>query len=96
MGFLRSCDLCPAALIQPRTMNLLKQLISDGEMPSTMRVLVLLIVGSIMIVWTVLSIKRGEFVPFPVEQTSLVIAALGAKAWQARSENPAQPQPPTT
>jgi hypothetical protein len=93
MGFLRS-----RGGLLLRIMNLLKQLISDGEMPSTMRVMGLLIVAPVMIVWAILCIKRGEFIPMPMELVSIIIAALGAKAWQARSENsgsPAQPQPST-
>lgn len=86
-----------AALLSKLNMNVIKQLISDGEMPSTMRVLVLLIVAPIMIVWAALCIKRGEFIAIPMEQASLIGAALAAKWGQVRIENPsATPAPVVT
>ena len=55
-------------------MNFLKQLIGDGEQPSTMRVIVLAIVIPVMIVWAWLCIQKGEFITPPWE----IIAALVA------------------
>lgn len=69
-------------------MNLLRQLISDGEMPSTMRVLVLIVVVPVMIVWTVLSIKTGQFIVPDAKIIGLLISALGAKSLQSFAERP--------
>lgn len=72
-------------------MNLLKQLISDGEMPSTMRVMTLAIVLPVMLVWTILCIRQNAFVAIPVELIGLLVAALGAKAAQSKFEQTPAP-----
>lgn len=78
-------------------MNYLKQLISDGEAPSVMRVLALLIVIPVMIVWTALSIKKGEFIIPDMKIVSLVIAAISGKTVQSFAEalTPATSTKPT-
>lgn len=71
--------------------NFLQQLISDGEQPSTYRVAMLLVIAPVMIVWMVLSIKRGEFLPIDWQLVSLLATAFGGKVLQSFSEN----KPPT-
>lgn len=67
-------------------MNYLKQLISDGEQPSTGRVLVLAIVIPIMIVWIVLCIRKGEFITIPWQMIAAVISAVLGKSAQSFAE----------
>ncbi len=76
-------------------MNFLKQLISDGEMPSTTRVLALVVVVPIMIVWTVLCIRQGQFIIPDTKIILLVATAVGGKTLQSFAENlKPQPSPP--
>lgn len=82
-------------------MKALQQLISDGEQPSTMRVLALIVVVPVMIVWTVLCIKQGQFIVPDAKIVTLIVSAFGGKALQSLFENlPAkpvsQPQPQQT
>lgn len=66
--------------------NFLQQLISDGEQPSTYRVAMLLVIAPVMIVWMVLSIKRGEFLALDWQIISLLATAFGGKVLQSFSE----------
>jgi len=51
------------------------------------RLLVAAIVLTHMVVWAVLSIKTGTFLPVPGENVGLVGLALGAKVWQKGKED---------
>jgi hypothetical protein len=68
-------------------MNASKQLISDGEQPSTMRVLALIVVVPVMVVWTVLCIKKGEFIIPDARIITLIVSVFGSKAIQSFAEN---------
>lgn len=66
----------------------------DTGAVSSMRVMTLAVVLSVMLVWTVISIRQNAFAPMPMEVMSLVIAALGAKAAQSKFEaTPPAPAP---
>lgn len=74
--------------------NILLQLIGDGEQPSTMRVMTLLVVVPVMVVWTVLCIKTGQLIVPDAKFITLISAALGSKALQSLAENlPQAPSP---
>ncbi len=70
-------------------------------MPSTGRVLSLAVVIPIMIVWTVLCIKKGDFIIPDQKIVALVISAIGGKTIQSFIEAvsikpaPAAPAVPT-
>lgn len=76
-------------------MNWLKQLTSDGELPSTGRVIALIIVVPIMIVWTLLSLRRGDFIVPDLKIISLLVAAISGKTLQSFAEaiTPSQTKP---
>jgi hypothetical protein len=67
-------------------MNFLKQLIGDGDQPSTMRVIVLAIVLPVMFVWAWLCIKKGEFIAPPWEIIATLVAAVLGKSAQSFAE----------
>jgi hypothetical protein len=67
-------------------MKLLQQLISDGEMPSTMRVLALAVVVPVMLVWSVLCIKQNTFIVPDWKIVAMVISAFGSKSLQSLFE----------
>lgn len=67
-------------------MTWLKQLISDGEQPSTGRVIVLTIVLPIMGVWMFLSIRKGEFVAIPWQTLAALLGAVLGKTGQSFAE----------
>lgn len=62
-------------------------MISDGEHASAMRVIALVIVVPIMVVWTVLCIKQGQFIIPDWRIVSLVVSAVGGKTLQSFAEN---------
>jgi hypothetical protein len=80
-------------------MKFLQQLISDGEMPSTMRVLALVVVVPVMVVWSVLCIKQNTFIIPDGKIVMLVVTAIGGKFLQSVQENssdePQNPEPKT-
>lgn len=67
-------------------MNRLLQLIGDGEQPSTMRVLVLVIVVPIMLVWAVLCLRQNTFIVPDWKVVSLIITGVAGKWLQSTSE----------
>lgn len=73
-------------------MNFLLQTVSgmDGS-PSTMRVLTALITLAVVGAWAYVSIVKKELQPLSAEQVSIVLGALGLKAYQRGKETP---QPP--
>jgi hypothetical protein len=68
-------------------MNSLKQLISDGEQPSTMRVMGLVVVVPFMVVWSVLCIKTGTLIIPDTKLVMLVASAFAGKSVQSLFEN---------
>lgn len=68
-------------------MNPIKELLSDGEQLSTMRVVLFLIIGPIMLVWAWTSIKAGKMLPMDWSQIAALGAAMGGKALQSFAEN---------
>ncbi len=77
-------------------MNYLKQLISDGELPSVGRVVALTIVIPIMIVWAILCIRAGEFIKLPWEMVATILGAIAGKTAQSFSENASTPSVDST
>jgi hypothetical protein len=89
-------------------MNPWKQLISDGEQPSLMRVIALIVVVCVvppmMVVWVILSLRQNAFVVPPAGFITLLSVVFGAKSFQSFAENftgihfslPPVPQPTTT
>lgn len=73
-------------------MSWLKQLLSDGEQPSTMRVLLLVIV----LVWAVLCIRQNTFVVPDMKVIGFLGTLLGAKTLQSFSENLSAPKTSNT
>ena len=77
-------------------MNWLKQLVSDGDQPSTMRVLLLIVV----LVWAILCLRQNTFVVPDVRVIGFLGTLFGAKVGQSFSENfsagKPQPQNPPT
>lgn len=65
-----------------------------GGDPSSMRFAVLILVGNIMLVWTIICLKKLELVPIDTTAAGLIGAALFAKAVQRGRENsPSNPNP---
>jgi hypothetical protein len=64
-------------------MNWLKQLVSDGEQPSTMRVLLLIVV----LVWAILCIRQNTFVVPDMKVIYFLGTMFGGKAAQSFAEN---------
>ncbi len=54
---------------------------------SSMRIMSLFVVVPVMVVWTVLSIKRGDFIVPDAKIITLVVSAMGCKSIQSFSEN---------
>lgn len=71
-------------------MNWLKQLVSDGEQPSTMRVMLLIV----MLVWAVLCIRQNTFVVPPMDAVKFLGTIFGAKVGQSFAENFRAPKAP--
>lgn len=57
----------------------------DGS-TSAMRVLTAFVTVAIVGAWAVISIQKGELQAMSVEQVSVVLGALGIKAWQRGKE----------
>lgn len=74
-------------------MNWFKQLVSDGEQPSTTRILLLIIV----LVWAVLSIRQNTIVIPDGRVIGFFGTLFGAKLGQSALENfsPPSPKPET-
>lgn len=63
--------------------DLLIQAFSDDkDNISSIRILTAFIVLDIMLVWTILCIKKGEFIPIGWDNSALIFSAMGAKVWQ--------------
>lgn len=79
-------------------MNWLTSLLSENGNVSTMRVLTILVVGTIMVNWTIITAKTGVLQNLTPDQMGLVLGALGIKAVQRKFEEPAaeppKPEPP--
>jgi hypothetical protein len=83
------------AIVFITMLKALQQMIADGDgLPSTMRVLVLIIVIPIMVVWSILSIKKGDFIIPDPKILYLVATAIGGKAVQSFAENLHPTNPP--
>ena len=68
-------------------MGMLHDAISDPSgQPSTMRLLVALVVIDVMVTWTVVTIKAGTWQPLDWGTVTLVLSVLGVKAWQRGRE----------
>ena len=67
-------------------MKFLQQLVSDGEMPSSLRVMALIVVVPVMIVWTVLCIKQGSFIVPDTKILVMLGTAFGGKTLQSFAE----------
>lgn len=68
-------------------MNWLKQLVSDGEQPSTMRVMLIIIV----LTWAVISIRSNTLVVPDVKVIGFLGTLLGVKSAQSFAENIGRP-----
>jgi len=78
-------------------MNPLKQLIADDTgAPSSMRLMFLFVIIAVVFVWSVLSIRAGDFVALPSGALELIVIMTGGKVAQSFSENFSKPVPPTT
>lgn len=75
-------------------MNLLSVIAGPSGKASTMRVSSLATVAIVMGTWSYVSVGRMELQPISVEQLGLVVAALGAKAWQRGIEDPKKTSTP--
>jgi len=64
-------------------MNWFKQLVSDGKHPSTLRVILLIVI----LVWAVLCIRQNTFVVPDVKVIGFIGTLLGGKVAQSFSEN---------
>lgn len=54
--------------------------------PSSMRILVFMVVAVVLFNWTWLNLKSGQFTPIPWENVALVIGSLFAKSSQKSVE----------
>ena len=79
-------------------MKWLSTLLSEnGGSPSTMRALALLVVGTIMVNWTIITAKTGALQNLTPDQVGLVLGVLGIKAIQRKFESGDAPaSTPTT
>jgi hypothetical protein len=78
-------------------MNWFKGLVSDGEHPSTMRVMLLIVV----LTWSVISIRQNALYVPDMNVVKFLATIFGAKAGQSAIENfasrsPAAPKTETT
>lgn len=78
------------------TMIWLKQLVSDGEMPSTTRLIGLVLFVPYAIVWTVLCIRQNQIIPPDTRIVILFVSWMTGKATQSFAENRSQTPPATT
>lgn len=63
----------------------------DGS-PSTIRTLTAIVVLFVIGTWTIVSIRTNQLQPLTIEQVSIVLGAMGIKAWQ-RGKETSQPEP---
>ena len=73
-------------------MNWFKQLVSDGEQPSTLRIILLIVI----LVWAVLCIRSNTFVVPDIKVIGFIGTLLGGKVTQSFSENIAGNKPQNT
>jgi len=62
-------------------------MLSEKGNQSAMRGMTCGIVSIVVLTWAYVSIIKQELQPLDVEQVTLVLGALGAKAWQKGKEN---------
>lgn len=69
-------------------MNFITQMFSEqGGSASSMRGLAFMIVAGFILVWVKVSWTTNVLAPVSIEQTGIVLGALGIKAWQRGKEN---------
>jgi uncharacterized membrane-anchored protein len=68
-------------------MNWLKQLVSDGQQPSTYRLLMFVVIVPMVIVWMVISIRTNTFATPDPRVLAFIASLFGGKVLQAFAES---------